>query len=125
LRAVAEAISGALLVVAFAAAVLFYTVPAHAAPKLCGTASWYGPESGNTTANGEHFNPDGLTAAMPSRKHLGERYRVHYGHSSVVVRVNDVGPRADLHRIMDLSRGAAKAIGLIGRGVGTVCLERL
>lgn len=122
----AGASAGALLVVAFAWLALVFTVPSHGALKLvCGVASWYGPESGNITANGEHFNPDGLTAAMPSRKYLGHVYRVHYGHNSVVVRINDVGPRADLHRIIDLSRGAAKAIGLIGRGVDTVCLERL
>lgn len=107
---------------------LIYLVPSRTQAAQhwpCGVASWYGTESGNTTATGEHFDGSGLTAAMPSRKHLGERYRVHYGHFSVVVRINDVGPRKDLHRIIDLSRAAAEAIGLIGRGVGTVCLERL
>jgi rare lipoprotein A len=115
-----------LLIVGILALTLLFASPVRSGePWRCGKASWYGFESGSTTASGEHFNPDGLTAAMPSRKHLGERYRVHYGSKSVVVRVNDVGPRADLHRIMDLSKGAAKALGLIARGVDTVCLERL
>jgi rare lipoprotein A len=70
-------------------------------------------------------NIKNLTAAMPSRKHLGERYRVTYRGKSVVVRINDVGPAAWTHRGIDLSRAAAKRIGLIHAGVGKVCLERL
>ena len=40
---------------------------------------------------------------------------------SVVVRINDRLPRHD--RIIDLSRGAARPIGLIGPGTGRVRLE--
>lgn len=118
------AVVPAAIIIAFALPFLF-SGWAIAAPRQCGTASWYGFESGTITASGEHFHPNGLSAAMPSRKYLGHVYRVHYGHKSVVVRVNDVGPAKRLHRIMDLSRGAAVQLGLIGRGVGTVCLERL
>lgn len=118
------AVIGPLGVVVFAALALFYAIPAPAA-ELCGVASFYGTESGTRTATGERFTGRDLTAAMPSRKHLGERYRVHFGRRSVDVRVNDVGPALRLHRIIDLSRAAAERIGLIGRGVGTVCLERL
>ena len=88
-------------------------------------ASWYGQESGNRTANGEYFDGTSLTAAMPSRSHLGERYRVTYRGKSVVVRINDVGPAAWTGRGIDLSRAAAKRIGFIAAGVGTVCLQRL
>lgn len=117
-----------LLILAYAAAVLVYTVPAPAAEAQhwpCGVASWYGSETGHTTASGAYFDGRSMTAAMPSRSHLGERYIVHYGQASVTVLVNDVGPRKDLYRIMDLSRAAAVKLGLIARGIGTVCLERI
>jgi len=40
-----------------------YTPAADAAYDRVGYASWYGPESGNQTANGERFRPDGISAA--------------------------------------------------------------
>ncbi len=91
----------------------------------CGTASWYGSESGSRTRSGEYFDGSGFTAAMVSPKHIGERYRVHYGHRSVVVRITDTGGFGKYGRLIDLSRAAAESIGLIGRGIGTVCLEPL
>ncbi len=75
-------------------------------------ASWYG--SGHRTANGERFMPDGLTAAHRSLP-FGTRVRVTYGARSVVVRINDRGPFI-AGRAIDLSRGAARAIGLSGLG---------
>ena len=92
-------------------------------------ASWYGVEScvrrppHCRTADGSIFTGNALTAAMPSRSHLGERWRVSYRGRSVVVLVNDYGPAAALHRGIDLSRAAARAIGF--DGVHSVCLERL
>lgn len=124
-RTLAGAVGDGLAVVAFAAAVVWLTPPAGAAERICGIASWYGYESGSITASGARFNPKAMTAAMPSRKHLGERWRVHAGHSSVDVLINDVGPALRLRRIIDLSKAVAERIGLIGRGIGTVCLERL
>lgn len=118
-------IAGALVIFAFAVFWVFNAIPGHSAELHCVSASWYGSESGNRTATGEYFDGSSLTAAMPSRKHLGERYRVHYGSKSVVVRINDVGPAKWTHRGIDLSRAAARHIGLIGHGVGIVCLERL
>ncbi|MDE4910370.1 septal ring lytic transglycosylase RlpA family protein [Methylobacterium sp. 092160098-2] len=76
------------------------------------TASWYG--SGHRTANGERFAADGLTAAHRSLP-FGTRVRVTYGARSVVVRINDRGPFV-AGRAIDLSRGAARAIGLSGVG---------
>ncbi|MFB0490177.1 rare lipoprotein A [Methylobacterium sp. OAE515] len=76
------------------------------------TASWYG--SGRRTANGEHFVPDGLTAAHRTLP-FGTLVRVTYGGRSVVVRINDRGPFI-AGRAIDLSRGAARAIGLSGVG---------
>lgn len=93
---------------ALASFVLAGSVPcAHAE-----TASWY--SSGLRTANGERFAPDGLTAAHRTLP-FGTLVRVTYGARSVVVRINDRGPFI-AGRAIDLSRGAARAIGLSGVG---------
>ena len=116
----------AIWVIASAFVILSSPQVAHAAEcSVSGLASWYGYESGSVTASGQRFDPMALTAAMPSRSHLGERWRVTYRGRSVVVTVNDVGPAARLHRVIDLSRAAAERIGLLPAGVGRVCLERL
>ena len=102
-------------------------VPARAA-ECAGrvvTASWYGPESGSRTATGDHFDGSSLTAAMPFRKHFGERYRVTFRGKSVTVRINDLGPAAHLKRGIDLSRAAAEKIGMRHAGVARVCIERV
>jgi rare lipoprotein A len=95
-------------------AILLALMPAAHA-ETC-KASWY--HHGKQTANGERFHPDGLTAA---HLHLpfGTRVRVTYRGHSVVVRINDRGPYVR-GRCIDLSRGAAKAIGLIDAGVAPV-----
>ena len=84
-------------------------VPARAA--TCGTASWYGTEAGNRTANGERFNGTSITAAHRSLP-FGTKLRVTYRGKSVVVRVNDRGPFIR-GRSLDLSKAAARKIGLI------------
>jgi rare lipoprotein A len=91
-----------------------------------GEASYYADRfAGETTANGETFDPDDMTAAHPSlpfdtrvrvTRIGGERTR------SVVVRINDRGPYAD-DRIIDLSEAAAQEIGMIEEGVVEVRLE--
>lgn len=87
-----------------------------------GGASWYGPGfHGRTTANGERFNQNSLTAAHKTLK-FGTRVRVTYRGKSVVVRINDAGPYAG-GRVIDLSKAAAAKIGLIGAGHGHVQLE--
>jgi rare lipoprotein A len=88
-----------------------------------GMASWYGSESGNRTAMGTHFRPHGLTAAHKTLP-LPTKVRVTNLHNgrSVDVIVNDRGPFKK-GRIIDLSRGAAKQIGL--NGVGKVKIEYL
>ena len=88
-------------------------------------ASWYGTESGSRTATGDHFDGSSLTAAMPSRKHFGERYRVTFRGKSVTVRINDLGPHKSLGRGIDLSRAAADKIGMRRAGVAKVCIERV
>ena len=93
---------------------------------VTGSASWYGPKfHGRLTANGERFNMDELTAAHRTLP-FGTRVRVtnQANGKSVIVRINDRGP---FHgkRVIDLSRGAARSIGLMSRGVGNVKLEVL
>lgn len=63
------------------------------------------------TASGEHFNPHGMTAAHKTLP-FGTRLRVCLN-GCVVVRINDRGPFVR-GRSLDLSRGAAAAIGLSG-----------
>jgi len=91
-----------------------------------GQASWYGPAyHGGRTASGEIYDQDALTAAHHDWA-FGTRVRVTFLDTgrSVVVRIND---RFANHkgRLIDLSRGAARAIGLIGPGTGRVRLEVL
>ena len=87
-------------------------------------ASWY--DEGRLTATGEHFKPDGLTAAMRKPVPFNSHWRVthHRTGKSVVVRINDRGPFIR-GRDIDLSRGAAEAIGLRAQGVGLVDITRI
>lgn len=96
---------------------------ALASPASADVASYYGFESGKKTANGERFNPLGMTAAHRTLP-FGTRLRVTYRGQSVVVRVNDRGPFIK-GRTIDLSLGAARAIGLTSAGVGHVTIERV
>lgn len=91
--------------------------------KERGIASWYGAESGNRTAMGVKFNPDGISAAhktlpLPSRVKVTN---LKNGRSIVLV-VNDRGPFAK-NRLIDLSKGAARAIGV--KGLAEVEVEYL
>lgn len=94
-------------------------MPAHAA--CGGIASWYGFESGNRTANGERYDPWGLTAAHRTLP-FGTVVRVSLGSRSVIVRINDRGPAAWTGREIDLSLGAATVLGMVERGVAPVCI---
>ena len=93
-----------------------------------GQASYYGNEPGEggpLTANGERYNSSELTAAHRTLP-FGTRVRVTSPNTgrSVVVRINDRGPFVG-GRIIDLSVGAARAIGLTNSGVGTVRMDVL
>ena len=80
-----------------------------------GIASWYGGRfHGRKTASGEAFNMDALTAAHPKLP-FGSWVRVHnpVNGLSVDVRINDRGPFIK-RRIIDLSRAAARALGVSG-----------
>jgi rare lipoprotein A len=86
-----------------------------------GMASFYGNESGSKTASGQRFNQNAMTCAHRSLP-FGTRLRVTHGGRSVVVTVNDRGPFIR-GRVLDLSTGAARAVGLTGAGVGRVSAE--
>ena len=86
-----------------------------------GIASFYTEEQ--LTANGENFNPNGLTAAHPTLP-FGTRLRVTNVATgrSVTVRVNDRGPYIP-GRIVDVSYSAAETLGIVGQGVAKVKLD--
>jgi rare lipoprotein A len=89
-----------------------------------GVASYYGHElAGNRTASGERFNPAAMTAAHRSLP-LGTKLRVtnKANGDTVVVRVNDRGPFTK-NRLIDLSLGAAKQIGMVRTGTARVTIE--
>ncbi|NER79919.1 MAG: septal ring lytic transglycosylase RlpA family protein [Leptolyngbya sp. SIO1D8] len=91
-----------------------------------GRASWYGPGfHGRRTASGEVFNQNAMTAAHRTLP-FGTLVRVTNLNTNqqVIVRINDRGPFSH-GRILDLSAGAARQIGLASAGVGSVRLEVL
>ena len=94
---------------------------ASAGRSFAGMASFYGSESGSRTASGQRFNQGAMTAAHRSLP-FGTKLRVTHGSRSVVVTINDRGPFIR-GRVLDLSKGAASAIGLTSRGVGRVVAE--
>ena len=91
-----------------------------------GGASWYGPGfNGKKTASGEIFDETKFTAAHRTLP-LGSRARVINlkNGESVEVLINDRGPYVE-GRIIDLSQAAARALGMIDRGVTEVQIELL
>jgi rare lipoprotein A len=91
-----------------------------------GVASWYGPTfHGKTTASGEIFNQEKFTAAHRSLP-WGSRVKVTNlaNGKSVELRINDRGPFAK-GRIIDVSRAAARALGMMESGIATVEVEWL
>jgi rare lipoprotein A len=89
--------------------------------SFSGMASYYGNESGSRTASGQRMNANAMTAAHRSLP-FGTKLRVTHGGRSVVVTINDRGPFIR-GRVLDLSTGAARVIGLTGAGVGRVVAE--
>jgi rare lipoprotein A len=89
--------------------------------NFAGVASFYGNESGSKTASGQRFNENDMTAAHRSLP-FGTKLRVTHKGRSVVVTINDRGPFIK-GRVLDLSTGAARAVGLTSSGVGHVTAE--
>ncbi len=95
--------------------------PSGSGRSFSGMASYYGNESGSRTASGQRMNAGAMTAAHRSLP-FGTKLRVTHGGRSVVVTVNDRGPFVR-GRVLDLSTGAARAIGLTSAGVGRVSAD--
>jgi rare lipoprotein A (peptidoglycan hydrolase) len=88
-----------------------------------GVASWYGERFQNKrTANGERFNMNALTAAHPTLP-FGTKLCAHSPATgkSVIVRINDRGPFVK-DRIIDFSKAAAQALGIVHSRPGVVAL---
>ena len=113
----------AALVVATVAAGLSLGATVSPAAAQCGRASWYALHS--RTASGERMNQAALTAAHRSLP-FGTKLKVtnQRNGKSVVVRINDRGPFIK-GRVLDLSRAAARQIGMIGSGHAPVCAARI
>lgn len=97
-----------------------YTPVADPTYDALGYASWYGSESGNRTANGERFRAKWVTAAhttLPLPSYV-EVTALATGRR-IIVRVNDRGPFAR-GRLIDLSRGAARELGIEAQGTAAV-----
>jgi rare lipoprotein A len=90
-------------------------------PASGGLASYY--SEGKSTASGEKFDPNELTAAHPSLP-FGTRLRVTNTATgkSVTVRVNDRGPYVP-GRVVDVSYSAAQALGMVRSGTANVKLD--
>ncbi|WP_093008049.1 septal ring lytic transglycosylase RlpA family protein [Sphingomonas palmae] len=99
-------------------------VPA-AAPgyEVVGYASWYGSESGNRTANGERYRArwvSGAHTTLPLPSYV-EVTALTTGRT-ILVRVNDRGPFSPT-RVIDLSRGAARLLGIEQAGRAEVHVQ--
>lgn len=100
--------------------------PPTPTPTAHGTASFYSDEfQGKTTASGETFDQNLLTAAHKSYP-FGTLLKVtnKKNHKSVIVRVNDRGPFIK-GRVIDLSEAAAKQLGFIDDGKTPVSITVL
>ena len=89
-----------------------------------GVASWYGKKfHGRKTASGERYNQNKMTAAHKTLP-FGTNVRVKNieNGKSVVVRINDRGPFKK-GRIIDVSRAAAKKLGMINSGIAKVNIK--
>jgi rare lipoprotein A len=91
-----------------------------------GYASWYGDElRGKATASGEPFNPDAISAAHPTLQlpSFAEVTNLDSGRT-ILVRINDRGP-SKRDRIIDISSGAAKQLGVTAKGQFPVRVRRV
>ena len=91
-----------------------------------GYASWYGQElNGRSTANGETFNPEAISGAhrtLPLPSYV-EVTALDTG-KTILVRLNDRGPVSP-DRLLDLSQGAARQLGVLGQGAFAVRVRRV
>lgn len=95
---------------------------ADSTQSFSGKASFYGNECGDETSSGQKFDQEAMTAAHRTLP-FGTRLKVTHAGKSVVVTINDRGPFVE-GRILDLSTGAARAIGITeDLGIGQIVAE--
>lgn len=94
--------------------------PLHAAD---GIASWYGAESGRWTASGQRFNPEGPTCAMRTRAWRWVTVTMLSTGVSARCYVNDFGPARRTGRLIDVSHGVARSLGLLRSGTARVRVQ--
>ena len=128
LRSLSRAITCYLLLILMLLAAGCATSPRHdkRVTQTTGIASWYGRKfHGKTTASGEKYNMNKMTAAHRTLP-FGTRVKVtHLGNKrTVTVRINDRGPFID-GRIIDLSYKAASKLAMIDEGIAKVHIEVL
>jgi rare lipoprotein A len=107
-------------------ATLFMVMSIMRPPIHLGMASWYGEyHHGKTCASGEIFDMNKISAA---HKTLPFNTRVKFTYpktgKSLIVRINDRGPYWG-NREFDLSKEAAKQLGLLSSGVDVLAWEIL
>lgn len=109
-----------------ALAVMFPLMGMTTVNVKCGKASWYGGKfHGRTTANGEKFNKNAMTAASKTLKFGTVLLVTNKSNGrSVKVRINDRGPYVG-NRILDVSKAAAVSLGFKDKGVTTICMKKL
>jgi rare lipoprotein A len=88
-----------------------------------GIASWYGAESGRWTASGARFDPEGPTCAMRTRAWRWVTVTVIATGRSARCYVNDFGPARYTHRLIDVSHGMARSLGLLRSGTAQVRVQ--
>jgi rare lipoprotein A len=114
---------------AFAALMAAVSAPVFstaATAQSVGHASFYGKElAGRKTASGERFNPGGMTAAHRSLAFGTQLKLTNISNGrTAIVRINDRGPFVR-GRVLDVSLGAAQALGFVGRGTASLRIEPL
>ncbi len=104
----------------------YYPLPSADGYVESGIASWYGRDfHGRPTSNGEKYNMHDISAAhklLPMHTMLLVQNKDNG--KKVVVRVNDRGPFIQ-GRIIDLSYGAAKKLGIVNSGTARVTITAL
>lgn len=102
----------------------YYVMRSGSDYQETGTASWYGPQFNHrVTSSGERFNMYSMTAAHKTLP-LATRVQVTNlrNGKSVVVKINDRGPFVG-NRLIDLSYGAAKKLGMVNQGTAEVSIK--
>ena len=97
-----------------------FVVPAHALPSVVSGSYYHAKFEGRSMACGGRFDSDALTAAT-NHHPCGAQLHVNYKNRGVVVEVTDRCGRCGI----DLSRAAARELGLLRIGRAPVRVERL